>query len=195
MFNRKREARLQLQPDKCAFFRTEVAYLGHIIGRDGVKPNPAKIVANRKFPQPRAVQAIRQFLGISGYYRRFIEDYAKLEKPLSNLLKKDTKWEWGRSQRKNFRKIRRYLCNKPVLQYTDFNKPIELTTDASEHAVRATLTQEKDGVYMLIVYFSKVINSCEQNYSKAEKKCLAVLCAVKNFRPYLYGREFVLACE
>ena len=114
---------------------------------------------------------------------------------MSNLLKKDTKWEWGRSQRKIFRKIRRYLSNVLVLQYPDFNKPFKLTTDASEHAVGATLTQEKDGVYMPIAYFSKVMNSYEQNYSKAEKECLAVLYAVTNFRPYLYGREFMLACD
>ena len=99
LFNRLREAHLKLQPDKCEFLRTDVAYLGHIIGRDGVKPNPAKIAAIRKFPKSRTVRAIRQFLGLSGYYRRFIKDNAKLAKPLSNLLKKDTKWEWGRSQR------------------------------------------------------------------------------------------------
>ena len=125
--NRLKEAHLKLQPDKCEFLRTEVAYLNHIIDRDGVKPNPAKIAAIRNFPQPRTVRAIRQFLGLSGYYRRFIRDYAKLAKPLSNLLKKDTKWEWGRSQRKSFRKIRKYLCNEPVLQYPDFNKPFRLT--------------------------------------------------------------------
>ena len=151
--------------------------------------------AIRKFPKPRTVRVIRQFLVLSGYYRRFIKDYAKLAKPLSNLLKKDTKWYWGRSQRKSFRKIRRYLCNELVLQYPDFNKPFKLTTYVSEHAVGAMLTQEKDGVDMLIAYFSKVMNSCEQNYSKAEKECLAVLYAVTNFRPYLYGREFVLACD
>ena len=113
---------------------------------------------------------------------------------MSNLLKKDTKWEWGRSKRKSFRRIRRYLCSEPVLQYPDFNKPFKLTTDTSEYAVGAMLTQEKDGVDMPIAYFPKVMNSCEKNYSKAEKECLAMLYAVTNFRPYLYGREFVLAC-
>ena len=82
-----------------------------------------------------------------------------------------------------------------MLQYPDFNKTFKLTTDASEHAVGAMLIQEKDGVDLPIAYFSKLMNSCEQNYSKAEKECLAVLYAVTNFRPYLYGREFVLACE
>ena len=194
LINRLREAHLEFQSDKCEFLRTDVAYLGHIIGHDGVKPNPSKIAAIRNFPQPRTVRAIRQFLRLSGYFSRFIRDYVEVAKPLSNLLKKDTKWEWGRSERKSYRKIRRYLCNEPVLQYPDFNKPFKLTTDASEHAVGAMLTQEKDGVDMPIAYFSKVMNSCEQNYSKAEKECVAVY-AVTKFRPYLYGREFVLACD
>ena len=127
LFNRLREAHLKLQPDKCEFLRIEVAYLGHIIGRDGVKPNAAKIAAIRKFPQPRTVRDIWQFLGLSGYCRRFIKDYVKLAKPLSNLLKKNTKWEWGRTQRKSFQKIRRYLCNEPVLQYPNFDKTFMLT--------------------------------------------------------------------
>ena len=86
-------------------------------------------------------------------------------------------------------------CNEPVLQYPNSNKPFILTTGASEHAVSAMLTQEKDRVDMPIAYFSKVMNSCEQNYLKAEKECLAVLYAVTNFLAHLYGREFALACE
>ena len=170
LFNRPREAHLKLQPDKFEFLQTEVAYSGHIIGRDGIKSNPSKIAAIRKFPQPRTVRAIRQFLGLSGYYRRFIKDYAKLAKSLSNLLKKNKKCEWGRTQRKSFQKIRRYLCNEPVLQYPDFDKLFKLTTDASEHTVGAILYQEKNGVDMPIAYFSKVINSCAQNDSKAERR-------------------------
>ena len=195
LFDRLRDANLKLQPDKCDFLRTEVAYLGHIIGRDGVKPNPAKINAIRKFPRPTTVRAIRQFLGLSGYYRRFIKDYAKIAKPLSDLLKKDIKWEWGCSQRRSFRKLRRYLCRTPILLYPEFQKTFKLTTDASDHAVGAILTQEKDGVDMPVAYFSKTMNACEQKYAKAEKECLAVLYAVMNFRPYLYGREFILACD
>ena len=84
------------------FLRTEVAYLGHVIGRDGVKPNSAKINAIKNFPKPTTVRAIRQFLGLYGYYRRFIQDYAELVKALSGLLKKDGKWEWGCNQTRDF---------------------------------------------------------------------------------------------
>ena len=113
LFDRLRDDNLKFQQDKCDFLRTQVAYLGHIIGRDGVKPNPAKINTIRKFPRPTTVRAIRQFLGLSGYYPRFINDYAKIVTPLSDLLKKDMKWEWGCSQRRSFGKLRRYLCKTP----------------------------------------------------------------------------------
>ena len=195
LFDRLRKANLKLQPDKCDFLLTEVAYLGHIIGRDGVKPNPAKIEAIKKFPQPKTAKAVRQFLGLSGYYRRFMKDYVKLSKPLTELLKKDTKFEWGTTQKQSFRKLRRYLCDNPILQYSDFNKKCKLTTDASENAVGDMLTQEKEGMDMPVAYFSKVINDYERNYSPEEKECLALLYAVNNFRPYLYGREFILACD
>ena len=195
LFTRLRDANLKLQPDKCDFLRTEVAYLGHVIGRDGVKPNPEKIIAIKKFPKPTTVRGIRQFLWLSGYYRRFIQDYAELAKPLSDLLKKDVKWEWGCNQRRSFRKLRRYLCSEPILQYPDFQKTFKLTTDASEYAVVAIPSQERNGVDMPIAYFSKLMNACKQKYAKAEKECLAVLYAVMNFRPYLYGREFILACD
>ena len=163
-----------------------------MIGCDGVKRNPGKITAIKKSPKPTTFWAIRQFLGLSGNYRRFIQDYAELAKPLSDLLKKDVKWEWGCNQRRSFRKLRRYLCSEPIPQYPDFQKTFKLTTDASEYAVGAILSQESDGVDMPIAYFSKIMNACEQKYAKAEKECLAVLYAVMNFRPYLYGREFIL---
>ena len=102
LFDRLRWANLKLQPDKCEFLRTEVAYLGHIIGRDGVRPNPTKIEAIKNFPVPKTVKAVRQFLGLSGYYRRFIKDYAKLAKPLTEFLKKDTKFQWGTEQTRSF---------------------------------------------------------------------------------------------
>ena len=87
-----------------------------------MKPNPAKIKAIRKFPRSTTVGAIRQFLGLSGYYRKFIQDYAELAKPLSNLLKKDVKWKWGNRQKRIFRRLRRYLCREPILLYPPVKK-------------------------------------------------------------------------
>ncbi|XP_051155718.1 uncharacterized protein LOC127278183 [Leptopilina boulardi] len=195
LFSRLRAANLKLQPDKCEFLKKEVAYLGHIVGKDGVKPNPAKILAIKQFPVPKTQKEVRSFLGLSGYYRRFIKDYAKVAKPLSDLLKKTADWKWEDAQQQSFKDLRKYLCRKPILQYPDFEKPFKLTTDASQHAIGSMLTQEVDGIDLPVAYYSKVLNAAEQNYLKEEKECLAVLYSLEHFRPYLYGPEFVLSCD
>ena len=180
---------------KCDFLHPEVAYLGHIIGRDGVRPDPAKVSAIKEFPRPKTARNIRQFLGLSGYYRRFIKNYAKLAKPLADLLKKEAKFIWGPEQEESFCKLREALCQEPILRYPDFSKTFKLTTDASEYAIGAVLTQEIDKMDMPIAYYSKIMTGIEQRYEVTEKECLAVLYAINNFRPYLYGREFILACD
>ena len=122
--NRLIDADFHLQPDKCEFFKKEVTYLGHIIREGGVKPDPRKIVAVKEFPTPTTVENVKQFLGLSGYYRRFIKDFPKIARPLSNLTKKDYQYEWTCKQKKhsklreklsvrnlfyNFRILRRHL--------------------------------------------------------------------------------------
>ncbi|XP_051161523.1 uncharacterized protein LOC127281712 [Leptopilina boulardi] len=195
LYNRLREANLKLQPDKCEFLKKEVAYLGHIVGADGVKPNPVKIKAIKHFPVPKTPKEVRSFLGLSGYYRRFIKEYAKAAKPLSDLLKKTEEWNWGIPQQKSFKRLRKALCKRPILQYPDFTKPFKLTTDASEYAIGAMLTQERDGIDLPVAYYSKVLNATEQKYLKPEKECLAILYAVEHFRPYLYDQDFILSCD
>ncbi|KAL6418934.1 hypothetical protein ACFW04_011685 [Cataglyphis niger] len=131
LIERLRKANLKLQPDKCEFLKTEVTYLGHVIGRDGVKPDPKKLEAVRQFPRPKTPRNIKQFLGLAGYYRRFIPNFSKLAKPLTNLLKNDTRFEWTSAQEDSFEFLKQKLCEEPVLQYPDFSKPFILTTDAS----------------------------------------------------------------
>ena len=92
---RLREANLKLQPDKCEFLRKEVIYLGHLLSSEGDKPDPRKLDAARKFPMPRTPKNIREFLGLAGYYRRFIHNFSGIAKPLSNLLKKDAEYHWN----------------------------------------------------------------------------------------------------
>ena len=117
LFKRQREANLKLQPDKRDLLCPEVAYLGHIIGRKGVRPNPAQVAAIKEFPRHKTVRNVPQFLGLSGYYRRFIENYAKFAKPLVHLLKKEAKFFFGLEQEESFRKLREALCQEPILKY------------------------------------------------------------------------------
>ena len=100
LMERLKQARLRLQPDKCEFLRHEVSYLEHIISEDGVKPDPKKIEAVSKFPRSKKAKNIKQFLGLAGYYRRFIPNFSKITKPLTQLLKKDIPFKWSEDQKK-----------------------------------------------------------------------------------------------
>ncbi|XP_071629552.1 uncharacterized protein [Temnothorax longispinosus] len=195
LIKRLREANLKLQPDKCEFLRKEVTYLGHIIGESGVRPDPKKIEAVQNFPIPKSAKNIKQFLGLAGYYRRFIQGFSKIAKPLTNLLKKDIDFKWGDKEQESFDILRNALCHEPILQYPDFTKPFLLTTDASGTAIGAILSQGQIGKDQPISYASRVLNKAEKNYSTIEKELLAIVYAVQHFRPYLYGKKFKLITD
>lgn len=192
---RLRAANLKLQPDKCEFLRKEVGYLGHIIGRDGVKPDPSKIRAVKEFPRPHNAKNIKQFLGLAGYYRRFILNFSKVARSLTDLLKKDEEFNWKEEQEQAFTQLRNALCTEPVLQYPDFTKPFIVTTDASGYAIGGILSQGPIGKDAPIAYTSCLLNDAEKNYSTIEKELLAIVYCVNHFRPYLYGRKFSLVTD
>ncbi|XP_036142126.1 uncharacterized protein LOC118645358 [Monomorium pharaonis] len=195
LMSRLRSANLTLQPDKCEFLRREVSYLGHIIGEDGVRPDPQKISAVEKFPAPRNIKNIRQFLGLAGYYRRFIPQFSSIASPLSNLLKKDVQFIWNDKTQHAFDTLRKLLCNEPILQFPDFEREFILTTDASNLAIGGVLSQGEINHDLPIAYASRVLNSAEKNYSTIEKELLAITYCVNHFRPYLYGRTFTLITD
>lgn len=192
---RLREANLKLQPDKCEFLRREVGYLGHIIGEDGVKPDPKKVEAVKRFPRPTNAKTIKQFLGLAGYYRRFIPNFSRIAKPLTNLLKKETAFVWNNEQAEAFAHLRDALCSQPLLQYPDFTKPFIVTTDASNNAIGGILSQGTVGKDLPISYVSRLLNKAEQNYSTIERELLAIVYCVNHFRPYLFGRKFQLVTD
>ena len=195
LIERLRKANLKLQPDKCEFLKTEVTYLGHIISRDGVKPDPRKLEAVKSFPRPKTPKNIKQFLGLAGYYRRFIPNFSRLAKPLTNLLKNDTRFEWTSFQEESFETLKQLLCEEPVLQYPDFSKPFILTTDASGTAIGGILSQGEINQDRPIAYASRTLTDNEQKYDTYEKEALAIVYCVKHFRPYLYGRKFTLVTD
>ncbi|KMQ82914.1 enzymatic polyprotein endonuclease reverse [Lasius niger] len=195
LMQRLRTANLKLQPDKCEFLRHEVAYLGHIIGADGVKPDPNKIKSIAEFPTPKTEKNIKQFLGLAGYYRRFIPQFSKTAKPLTDLLKKNNTFNWQQRQSEAFNILKTALCSEPVLQYPDFTKSFILTTNASGYAIGGVLSQGQIGKDLPIAYTSRVLNAAEQNYSTIEKECLAIVYCTNHFRPYLYGKKFTIITD
>ncbi|KAL4135886.1 hypothetical protein QTP88_007468 [Uroleucon formosanum] len=191
VFQRLRKFNLRLQPSKCQFLRREVVYLGHLITDSGVKPDPAKISCVKEHPVPRNPTEIKQFLGLSGYYRRFIENYSQIAKPITILLKKGQPFEWTAECQTAFETLIQKLIQAPILQYPNFEELFILTTDAIGYAIGSVLSQGREiGQDLPIAYASRTLNKAEQNYSTTEKELLSIVWSVKHFRPYLLGRQF-----
>ena len=190
VFNRLRESNLKLQPSKCSFMRKEVNYLGHVITDKGVRPNPQKIECVVKFPTPTNAKEIKSFLGLSGYYRRFVQNYGQIAKPLTSLLKKDIPFHWSDLCQEAFDKLKAILTKEPLLKYPDFEQPFNLTCDASNFAIGCILSQGPIGNDPPIAYASRTLNKAEQNYNTTEKELCAIVWGVKQYRPYLYGQKF-----
>jgi RNase H-like domain found in reverse transcriptase/Reverse transcriptase (RNA-dependent DNA polymerase)/Integrase zinc binding domain len=191
VFSKLREARLKIQIDKCEFFRKEVEFLGHVVTPHGIKPNPNKIKAIKNFPIPKTHKQIKSFLGLLGYYRKFIKDFAKITKPMTTCLKKGQKVEHTKSFIECFNVCKNLLTSEPILAYPDFSKTFELMTDASNYAIGAVLMQGGHP----ISYASRTLNSAETNYSTIEKELLAVVWGCKYFRPYIFGRQFLILTD
>jgi len=186
------DANLKIQLDKSEFLKQETEFLGHVITTRGIKPNPNKIEAINKFPLPKTAKQIKSFLGLVGYYRKFIKDFAKIAKPMTSYLKKDKRIDVSNPEYKEaFNKLKLLITTDPILVYPDFSKKFVLTTDASNFAIGAVLSQDNHPV----CYASRTLNEHECNYSTFEKELLAVVWAVKYFRPYLYGRRFTIRTD
>ena len=192
VFDRLAQANFKIKLEKCDFMKKELKYLGHVISEDGVKPNPEKIEAITKFPIPKTQKEIKSFLGLVGYYRKFIRDFAKLTKPLTICLKKGAKVVVTEEYKDAFEKCKQILCNEPILQYPDFAQQFIITTDASNVALGAVLSQGTIPNDRPVQYASRTLSGTEQKYSTIEKELLAIIYAVKTFRPYVYGRKFLI---
>lgn len=195
VFKRLQESNFKIQMDKSEFLKLETAFLGHIISGEGVKPNPDKIAAIEKYPLPKSSKEIKQFLGLLGYYRKFIPDFARITKPMTKCLKKTNKITFDSEYIDCFNKCKNLLTNDPILQYPDFTKEFILTTDASNVALGAVLSQGTIGSDKPICYASRTLNDSETNYSTIEKELLAIVWATRYFRPYLFGRKFKIVTD
>src|SRR3984957_16312710 len=195
VLDRIRNANLSLKAEKCNFIATELQFLGHVVGKDGVKPDPEKVEKMMNYPEPRNIRELHGVLGLFSYYRRFIKDFTQLADSLYKLLKKDTPYEWTDSQQQAFENLREKLTKAPIVQYPDFTKPFLLHTDASGTGVGAVLAQTEGTQEHVIAYASRTLNPAEKNYTITELECLAIVWAVKYFRHYLYGSKFTIVTD
>ncbi|XP_046399957.1 uncharacterized protein LOC124166472 [Ischnura elegans] len=195
VLERLRGAGLKVNPHKCQFLKSSVEYLGHIITDKGVQPDPRKIIAIKEYPLPHNIKTLRGFLGLVGYYRRFIPDFARIARPLTEMTRKGVAMAWSEEARGGFERLREALCRDPVLIFPDFREPFLLFTDASGAAIGAVLAQRGPAGEQVVAYASRKLSRPEMNYSTVEKECLAVVWAVKYFRCYLYGRRFTVVTD
>lgn len=181
---------------KCVFLTTEIEYLGRIISQGQVRPSPHKIQALVDSPAPENVKQVRQFLGLAGYFRKYIEGYATKTFCIAQLTKKDTQFKWGPEQEKVRQEIISILTNEPVLAIFDPKLPTEVHTDASSIGYGAILLQTHlDGNKRVVAYFSRTTQGAESRYHSYELETLAVVKALQNFRHYLIGLEFKLITD
>jgi hypothetical protein len=182
VLDRFEKANLQLQPEKCVFASDQVRYLGHVISSKGIEASPDKVKAINEYPVPKTVKDVRAFLGLASFYRRLVPNFAQLAKPLTQLTKKDEKFEWKPQCQNAFDELKIKLSTTPVLAYPDFRLPFILTTDASKIAVAAVLSQVQGGIERPISFASRQLNKAERAYSASELEMLALVWATKYFR-------------
>lgn len=193
------EYNLKINTEKSHFLQTQVTYLGYVISEGKIAPDESKFEAIKGYPAPTNKKELQRFLGLANYYRRFLPNLAKISLPMTELLKKGKSYEWHLDCQGAFEKIKEILINSCALFMPDFNLPFTLTTDASEFALGAVLSQQvlmdDERVDRPIAYDSRVLSGAEKNYSTIEKELLALIWATKVFRSYLYGQKFTLITD
>ena len=186
------EVDLVLNWEKCHFMVKEGIVLGHVISERGIEVDRAKIETVEKLPPPTDIKSLRSFLGHAGFYRRFIKDFSKITKPLTQLLQKDVEYIFDSDCLHAFRTLKQSLISAPIMQPPDWNLPFEIMCDASDYAVGAVLGQRKEGKVNAIYYASKTLNEAQVNYATTEKELLAVVFAFEKFRSYIVNSKVIV---
>ncbi|WVZ76506.1 LOW QUALITY PROTEIN: hypothetical protein U9M48_024481 [Paspalum notatum var. saurae] len=183
VLSRLREHKLYAKFSKCAFWLKEVAFLGHILSAKGVAVDPSKVEDMLNWKQPQTVTEIRSFLGLVGYYRRFIKDFSRIAKPMTALTQKNAKFAWSPKCKEAFGTLKKLLTSAPVLAQPDITKPFDVYCDASGSGLGCVLMQEG----RVIAYASSQLRKHEVNYPTHDLELLAVVYALKKWRHYLLG--------
>ena len=166
---------------------TQGIVLGHIVSKNGIEVDKAKVELISNLPTPKCVRDIRSFLGHAGFYRRFIKDFSAIARPLYNLLAKDVLLAWSQACEAAFDKLKTMLVSPPIMRSPNWNLPFEIMCDDSDYAIGAALGQREDKKDFVIYYASKTLDSAQANYTTTEKEFLPFVFALENFRSYIIG--------
>jgi len=161
---------------KCVWKVREVGFLGVIIGKDGVRIEKEKVQGVIEWPVPRSVKDVQKFLGLANYYRQFVKDFTKIAKPLHEIMRKETKWNWRERQQKAFEELKKRFMMEPVLVTPYLDREMRVEADVSDFVTGGVLSMKcKDGKWRPVAYISKSLNEAERNYEIHDKEMLAII--------------------
>lgn len=192
VLQRLRDHSLWAKAEKCEFFKHSVDFLGYIVSDKGISMDPKKVDTITSWPIPRTIRDIQSFLGFANFYRRFIKNYSKVTSPLTNLLRKDTKFEWSTQANSAFEYLKTAFTTAPILQHFQPGLPIVIETDASDYAIAGILSHSIDNKLYPIAYYSRKLSDPELNYEIYDKEMLAIVEAFKHWRAYLEGSPDII---
>jgi hypothetical protein len=192
VLKRCKETNLILSWEKSHFMVQEGIVLGHIVSKRGIEVDRAKVELIENLPPSTSVKQIRSFLGHAGFYRRFINDFSKVSRPLCSLLAKDAPFNFDEACHEAFQKLRSLLSSAPIMKPPDWSLPFEIMCDASDFAMGAILGQRVGKLPHAIYYASKTLMDAQVNYTTTEKELLAVVFALDKFRSYLLGSKVII---
>ena len=191
VFERILKSKMLLKPAKCEFFKQRLRFLGVVLDKNGISPCPQKVDSISKMSPPTSVKGIRTFLGMAGFFRRFIKDFSMIAEPLTRLTKKDARFKWGSDEQKAWQTIKDKLVSAPVLSHPDLSKPFWLITDSSAYCIGAILAQrDENGKLHPVSYGSAVLNSTQRRWSTVQRELYALVHFCEKYNTFLLNKEF-----
>ena len=191
-----RNANLTVNLKKCSFAQTSMEYLGYVITSNGISINQEKLAPITDYPTPRTAKDVKRFVGLCGWYRQYIENFATVMEPLNRCLRKDIKFCWSHEQQIAFDRIKQCIVNATALALPNFDKQFILRTDSSDLGLGAVLAQEdEENNERPIAFASRTLTRTEQSYHATEKECLSIVWSLKKFESYLDGQSFILQTD
>ena len=189
VFCKLREANLRVSLKKCKFFKPKIKFLGHEVNSQGIAIHPDHIDPIKNYPCPKNKKEIQRFLGFFAYFRSFVQNFAEIISPITDLLKNENKFAWAEEQQEAFEKIKALLISAPILKYPDFSQKFYLFTDASNTAIGAVLMQKEGDKLKPIAFSSRSLSNTERRYSTTKKEALAIIDSLKRFRHLVLGYQ------
>jgi len=186
VLKRLEENNLFMKPEKCVWKVREVGFLGVIIGEDRVRMEKEKVQGVIKWPVLRNVKNVQKVLGLANYYRQFVKDFAKIAKPLHEMMRREMKWSWGERQQRAFEELKERFTTEPVLVIPDLDKEMRVEADALDFVIGGVLLIKcEDEKWRLVIYISKLLSEAERNYKIHNKEILAIIWCLEAWRYFL----------